>query len=141
MNGSDERAVARLAADLLEAAEIDGIQQIALAGDDGDLKLPAIVVEASFQEEARALKSNGHYGGRYRVDLELRGLRTKPGTDELDKTLAAIEKAMDSSPSPLPDSADAFSYYYIDERLNIDNKTGEETREFMRSYSVFALLT
>jgi hypothetical protein len=141
MSTSDERAVAQLAADLLTAAGISGIQQIALAGDDADLKLPAIVVTALFQEEARALKKNGHYGGRYRVEVELRGLRTKPGTASLDTILAAIEAAMDSLPSPLPASAEVFSYYYIDERLTIESGTGDETRDFKRSYSVFALLT
>jgi hypothetical protein len=120
---------------------ISGIEQIALAGDDDDLTLPAIVVRATFEEEARALKKNGHYGGRYRVDIELRGLRTKPGTATLDAMLREIETAMDSTPDPLPDSAFAFSYFLIDERLNIESRTNEETRELTRSYSVFALLT
>jgi hypothetical protein len=119
---------------------ISGIEQIALAGDDDDLTLPAIVVRAIFEEEARALKKNGHYGGRFRADIELRGLRTKPGAAALDAMLREIETAMDSRPEPLPASAAAFSYFLVDERLNIESKTDEETRELTRSYSVFALL-
>lgn len=141
MSASDERAVARLAADMLEAAEISGIEQIALKGDEDDLQLPAIVVSAKFEEEARALKKNGHYGGRFRVDVELRGIRTKPGTTALDTIQREIETAMDSLPDPLPPSAAAFSYFLVDERLGIESTTDEETRELNRSYSVFALLT
>lgn len=141
MSTSDERAVAQLIADLLEAAEISGIEQIALAGDEDPLQLPLIVVSAAFQEEARALKKNGHFGGRYRVDIELRGIRTKPGTASLDTILREIETAMDSMPDPLPASAAVFSYFLVDARLAIESKTGEETRELNRSYSVFALLT
>jgi ABC-type branched-subunit amino acid transport system substrate-binding protein len=141
MNTSDERAVAQLAADLLSSANVSGIQQIALAGDDADLKLPAIVVSALFEEEARALKKNGNYGGRYRVEIELRALRTAPGTDALEAILAAIEAAMQATPNPLPPSAQAFSYYYIDARLALESHSGDETRDFKRSWSVFALLT
>lgn len=137
---SDERAVAKLIADMLEASEISGIEQIALAGDDDDLKLPAIVVAAKFEEEARALKKNGRYGSRFRVDIELRGIRTKPGTDALDTIQAEIDTAMNSAPAPLPDSAAAFSYFLVDERLENENTTDEETRKLNRSYSVFALL-
>lgn len=120
---------------------VSGLEQIAIAGDDADLQLPAAVVSAIFEEEARALKKNGNYGGRYRVDIELRGIRTTPGTTSLDAILRQIEDALNFRPYPLPAGAAAFSYFFIDERLGNENKTGEETRELGRSYSVFALLT
>jgi hypothetical protein len=141
MSSSDERAVAQLAADLIAGGEISGNPQIALGGDDADLKLkPAIVVSAVFQEEARALKKDGQYGGRYRLDIDLRALRTKPGTASLDTILSEIHTALNTLPGSLPESAAAFSYYYIDERLGVESQVGEETRELKRSYSVFALL-
>jgi hypothetical protein len=119
---------------------LSGINQVAIAGDDDDLELPAAVVTATFEEEARALKKNGNYGGRYRVDIELRGIRTKPGTASLDTILSEIEQAMNTVPDPLPASAAAFSYFFIDARLGAQNITDEETRELVRSYSIFALL-
>jgi hypothetical protein len=154
MNTSDERAVAQLAADLLSfanvgplannilaAAGVSGLLQLALAGDDADLKLPAIVVSALFEGEARALKKDGKYGGHYRVEIELRGLRTAPAEGGFEAILAMIEAALQAVPSPLPQSAAVFSYYYIDERLTVPSDTGTEARDFKRSWSVFALLT
>lgn len=138
-SSSDERAVARLIADLMEAANL-AVKQIALAGDDGALELPALVISAMFEEEARALKKNGYFGGRYRVEIELRGIRTAPGTDDLDTLLSAIEEAMNTRPDPIPESASLFSYFYIDERLPVESETAQETRELKRSYSIFALL-
>jgi hypothetical protein len=117
---------------------ISGIEQIALAGDDDDLTLPAIVVRATFEEEARALKKNGNYGGRYRVDIELRGIRTKPGTAASIPFFPRSNRRWTQSPilcRPAPLLSVTFS---STNALAPKSITDEETRELTRSYSIFA---
>lgn len=140
MDTSEEYAVAQLACDILKGASI-GLDVIVLQGDDEAIELPAVVVNAEYQEIEWALKKNGVYGGRYRLEVELRGIRTKPGTVVLEKILGAIADAFNEMPDPVPESAAAFSYYLIEKWEGADKEPGEETRSFKRNYTVFALLT
>lgn len=137
---SEERKVARLAADILLQAAIPGLHQVAIDAGDATLELPAAVVSAHYEGEERALKKSGIYGGRYRLEVELRGMREKPATAERDAIVAAIGRAFQVMPSPVPASAAAFSYYFIDEWVGQEDQTADETRTFRRSYNVYALL-
>lgn len=140
MTTSEERAVAQLAADILTATGIAGVAQIALLGDDAELELPALVVSAAYQEIEWALKKNGVYGGRYRLEVELRGIRTRPGTTAIESILGEVADAFNVMPAEIPESAEAFGYYLIEKWEAADSEAGDETRAFKRSYTVFALL-
>jgi hypothetical protein len=139
MSTSEERAVAQLAADILSAT-ISGIAQISVLGDDAPITLPAIVVSAHYQEIEWALKKNGIYGGRYRLDVEVRALRTNPGSHPLETILAAVSTTFKVMPGTVPASAAPFCYYLIEKWEGADSQAGDETRDFTRSYTVWALL-
>jgi hypothetical protein len=139
MTTSEERAVAKLAADILTAASITGIAQVSVLGDDAPIVLPAIVVSAHYQEIEWALKKSGIYGGRYRLDVEVRGIRTKPGTSALETILGKVSDTFNTMPGPVP--TNPFSYYLIEKWEAADAQAGNETRDFTRSYTVFALFS
>lgn len=139
MTTDEEGAVAQVAADILSAAAIFGVAQVSVLGDDAEIELPAIVVSAHYQEVEWALKKNGIYGGRYRLEVEVRGIRTKPGRAAMKSILGKVAATFNAVPGIIPGSAAVFCYYLIEKLEAADSQAGDEARDFSRSYTVFAL--
>lgn len=136
---SDERAVAQIAVELLQAnSVVEQGYQIALADSDEKLSLPCVVASAS-KEESEVLNLPQGWINRYKLSLELRGIRKQHPSDALDEAFAQIDAALFPSPVPSLRSASSVTYYMIDKQTGSDMKIGADDKTRTCEYDVFAL--
>lgn len=134
---SEEKLVAQAAKELLESSPaVDLLAQIALGTDQEDLKLPAVVVSASFTSE----EQGSTLPKEYELSCELRtisGVHDEAACDEIHR---AIGTAFDAVPTPTPLTLTAsFAYYRIETQTGSEHDPGD-TSSRARSYRVFATL-
>ena len=135
---SDERAVATIAKELLQAnGTIERNYQIAVADADEELKLPCVVVTAD-KDESEVLPLPAGWVNRYKLKVELRGLQRQHSTDALDEAFAAIDSALFPSPIPTLPSASLMTFMLIDKQTGSEQTKENDILNRAREYDVFA---
>jgi hypothetical protein len=135
---SDERAVAQIGVELLQANPIvERSYQIALADADEGLALPCVVVTAD-REESEVVRIAVGWVNRYKLRLELRGIQRQHPTDALDEAFSAIDTALFPTSIPTLPSSGLVSYWMIDKQTGSSHSVTNDIRNRTRDYDVFA---